>query len=158
MCVLDRIHSKRWVIALLCLFLILCNFIPASATNANVSEEEHNQRVKAGIFYFDGYHVKDEEGKLTGYGIEVLQMFSQYSHLNFDYVGYDKSWNDMLDMLENGEIDLVTSARKTPEREAKFAFSYPIGRNSTVLSVLADNMKFHSGDYRSYDGMRTAPF
>ena len=157
--VLDKIHSRKWMVALLCLFLILCDFIPVSASpvnaaNESTSEEVTNRRVKAGIFYFDGYHTKDEEGKLSGYGIEVLQMFSQYSHLNFDYVGYDKSWNDMLDMLENGEIDLVTSARKTPEREAKFAFSYPIGRNSTVLSVLADNMKFHSGDYQSYDGMR----
>ncbi|MDE6566855.1 MAG: transporter substrate-binding domain-containing protein, partial [Lachnospiraceae bacterium] len=158
MCVLDKIHRKKWMIALLCLFLILCDFIPVSASpviagNESTAEKEANRRVKAGIFYFDGYHTKNKEGKLTGYGIEVLQMFSQYSHLNFDYVGYDKSWNDMLDMLENGEIDLVTSARKTPEREAKFAFSYPIGRNSTILSVLADNTKYHSGDYETYNGM-----
>ena len=153
MCVFDKIHRKRCMVALLCLFLVLYNFIPANASNESVPDEASNKRVKAGIFYFDGYHTKDEEGKLTGYGVEVLQMMSQYSHLNFDYVGYDKSWNDMLAMLENGEIDLVTSARKTSEREAKFAFSYPIGRNSTVLSVLANNTKFHSGDYRSYDGI-----
>ena len=153
MCVLDKIHRKRWMAALLCLFLILYDFIPANASNASVPDEAVNERVKAGIFYFDGYHIKDEEGKLTGYGIEVLQMISKYSHLNFDYVGYDKSWNDMLDMLENGEIDLVTSARKNPEREEKFAFSYPIGRNSTILSVSADNTKYHTGEYKSYDGM-----
>ncbi len=154
MCVLDKIYRKRWIAALLCLFLILCDFIPVNAANESVPDDVANQRVKAGIFYFDGYHAKDEKGNLTGYGIEVLQMISQYSHLNFDYVGYDKSWNDMLDMLENGEIDLVTSARKTPDREAKFAFSYPIGRNSTILSVLADNTKYHSGEYATYDGMR----
>ena len=153
MCVLDKIHRKRCMVALLCLFLIIYNVISVNAANESAPDEAVNERVKAGIFYFDGYHTKDEEGKLTGYGVEVLQMFSEYSHLNFDYVGYDKSWNDMLDMLENGEIDLVTSARKTPDREAKFAFSYPIGRNSTVLSVLANNTKFHSGDYQSYDGI-----
>ncbi|MDE6625899.1 MAG: transporter substrate-binding domain-containing protein [Lachnospiraceae bacterium] len=154
MCVLDKIHSKRRIAALLCLFLILYNFIPANASNVSVPDEAANERVKAGIFYFDGYHTKDEKGNLTGYGIEVLQMISQYSHLNFDYVGYDKSWNDMLDMLENGEIDMVSSARKTPDREARFAFSYPIGRNSTILSVLADNTKYHSGEYATYNGMR----
>ena len=153
MCVLDKIHRKRWAAALLCLFLALCNFMPANASDASVSNETANKKVKAGIFYFEGYHTKDEEGKLTGYGIEVLQMISQYSHLNFDYVGYDKSWNDMLDMLENGEIDMVTSARRNPEREAKFGFSYPIGRNSTILSILSDNTKYHSGDYATYDGM-----
>ena len=144
MCILDKIHSKRWIAALLCLLFIMCDFIPVTASDVSIPDEAVNQRIKAGIFYFDGYHTKDEEGKLTGYGIEVLQMISEYSHLNFDYVGYDKSWNDMLIMLENGEIDLVTSARRTPEREEKFAFSYPIGRNSTILSVLADNTKYHS--------------
>ena len=154
MCVLDKMQKKRWMAALLCFFLILCDFISVNASDISVPDEAANKRVRAGVFYFDGYHTMDEEGKLTGYGIEVLQMISQYSHLNFDYVGYDKSWNDMLDMLENGEIDLVTSARKNPEREETFAFSYPIGRNSTILSVLADNTKYHSGDYGTYDGMR----
>ena len=153
MCVLDKIRRKGRIAALLCLFFILCDYIPVTASDVSMPDEAVNQRVKAGIFYFDGYHTKDEEGKLTGYGIEVLQMLSRYSHLNFDYVGYDKSWNDMLTMLENGEIDLVTSARRTPEREEKFAFSYPIGRNSTIISVLADNTKYHSGDYATYDGM-----
>ena len=153
MCVLGKKHKKRWMAALLCLFFVLCNFIPGEASDINTADKTVNRRVKAGVFYFEGYHSKDEDGNLTGYGIEVLQMLSQYSHLNFDYVGYDKSWNDMLDMLENGEIDLVTSASRTPEREAQFAFSYPIGRKSTVISVLASNTKYHSGDYESYDGM-----
>ena len=150
---LDKIQSKRWLIAVLCFFLVLSGLMPVSAADVSATNEAINKRVKAGIFYFDGYHTEDEDGKLSGYGIELLQMISQYSHLNFDYVGYDKSWNDMLEMLENGEIDIVTSARKTSDREAKFAFSYPIGRNSTILSVLTDNTKFQSGDYETYNGM-----
>ena len=34
----------------------------------------------------------------------------------------------MQQMLEDGEIDMVTSARKTPDREEKFDFSRPIGK------------------------------
>ena len=90
MCVLDKIHGKRWSVVLLCLFLILYNSIPVYASNVSEPDEAVNERLRAGVFYFDGYHMKDEEDKLTGYGIEVLQMISEYSHLNFDYVGYDK--------------------------------------------------------------------
>ncbi|MDE6781448.1 MAG: response regulator [Ruminococcus sp.] len=97
--------------------------------------------------------MKDENDKLTGYGIEFLNMVSEYSHLNFQYAGYDKSWSEMLNMLENGEIDVVTSARRTPEREKNFAFSDPIGRNNTILSVRIDNSQLHSRDYKTYDGM-----
>ena len=133
----------------ICVIFILSNFIIVEADNG----ESNNRTVKAGIFYFEGYHMKDEEERLTGYGIEVLDLISEYSHLNFQYTGYDRSWSEMLTMLENGEIDVVTSARRTSEREEKFAFSLPIGRNKTVLSIRIDNTQQHSGDYKTYDGM-----
>lgn len=141
---------------MICLILILCNiltydFIAAAASDDD--DQSNNRTVKAGIFCFEGYHMKDEEGRLTGYGIEFLDLVSEYSHLNFQYTGYENSWSEMLTMLENGEIDVVTSARRTPEREARFAFSLPIGRNNTILSARADNMQLHSGDYKTYDGM-----
>ena len=84
MCILGEKHRKRLMAALLCLLFILCDFIPAKASDVNVSDGISNERVKAGIFYFDGYHMKDEEGRLSGYGVELLQMISKYSHLNFD--------------------------------------------------------------------------
>lgn len=141
--------GRSGLVLFLCLLFLLSDLIPV-----NASETSENRTVKAGIFYFEGYHMKDEKGRLTGYGIEFLNLASKYSHLNFEYTGYEKSWNEMLTMLENGEIDVVTSARKVPEREEKFAFSLPIGRNSTILSIQADNTHFHSGDYGSYEGMK----
>ncbi len=120
---------------------------------ARGAQKPDNQTVKAGVFYFDGYHMKDGVGNLAGYGIEFLNLVSRYSHLNFVYTGYDKSWDEMLSMLKNGEIDVVTSARKTPEREKEFAFSLPIGKNRTILSARALDNRLHSGNYSSYDGI-----
>ncbi len=122
-------------------------------TAAGAGTDAGNRTVKAGIFHFDGYHMKDEDGNLSGYGIEFLNLAAQYSHLNFQYVEYDKSWNDMLSMLEEGQIDVVTSGRKTEEWEEKYAFSLPIGRSSTILSIRSDNTQLLSGDYETYDGM-----
>ena len=136
----------------LCLLLCLLTFL-SSHVVANAAQPANNRTVNAGVFYFDGYHMENENGGLTGYGIEFLNLVSQYSHLNFSFVGYDRSWEDMLAMLDSGEIDVVTSARKTEQREAKYAFSLPIGRNSTVLSIQAGNTSQHSGDYSTYDGI-----
>ena len=148
---MQNLQKKGRIIAFaICVILILSNSITVTAADGQSS---NNRTVKAGIFYFEGYHMKDEEGRLTGYGIEFLNLVSEYSHLNFQYTGYDNSWNEMLTMLENGEIDMVTTARRTAEREDKFAFSLPIGRNSTVLSARADNLQLHSGDYKTYNGM-----
>lgn len=118
------------------------------------AEQETNRTVRAGVFYFDGYHMEDEDGNLMGYGVEFLNLVSQYSHLNFVFDGYDRSWEDMLTMLDNGEIDVVTSARKTPDREEKYAFSLPIGRNSTILSIRANDTRMISGDYTTYEGIK----
>lgn len=93
------------------------------------------QTVRVGFFAFDGYHMIDENGKKSGYGYEFLNLLSRYCNLRFEYTGYDKSWEETLKMLENGEIDLVTSAKKTPEREEKFAFSMPIGSSYTIITV-----------------------
>ncbi|MDE6407413.1 MAG: response regulator [Anaeroplasmataceae bacterium] len=129
-----------------CLFLI-------SITAFADDTQSNNRTVKAGIFEFEGYHMKDDEGRLTGYGIQFLNLVSEYSRLNFQYVGFDGKWGEMLTMLENGDIDVVTSARKTPDREEIFDFSLPIGRNRTVLSIRVDNTKLHRGSYKTYNGM-----
>ena len=59
-------------------------------------------------------------------------------------------------MLEDGEIDMVTSPRKTPDREEKFDFSRPIGTNNAILTVRSDNSTIVDGDYSTYNGMRVA--
>ncbi|MBD5118588.1 MAG: response regulator [Clostridiales bacterium] len=139
----------RQILTLFLCFVLLSSSIPATAAEAPAN----NRTVKAGIFFFDGYHMKDDDGNYTGYGIELLNLISQYSHLNFEFVGYDNTWEEMQSMLLNGEIDVVTSARKTRERTELFGFSDSIERNSTVLSVREDNADIISGDYSTYDGM-----
>ena len=67
--------------------------------------------------------------------------------------------DDMQQMLEDGEIDMVTSARKTPDREEKFDFSRPIGTNHGMLTVRSDNSTIVDGNYstyNTYNGMRVA--
>ncbi len=145
---LNRPYVKQIFVLFVCFLLISSNIPSVSA-----AEVEDNRTVKAGVFFFDGYHMRDSNGVYTGYGIELLNLISQYSHLNFVYTGYDKSWDEMLDMLEHGEIDVVTSARKTRQRTETFAFSLPIERNSTVLSIQKQNTKIRSGDYSTYNGM-----
>ena len=142
-----RSYAKQILSLLACFLLVSSNILFVSA------KETANRTVKAGVFAFDGYHMQDENGVYTGYGIELLNLISQYSHLNFEYIGYDKSWKEMQDMLERGEIDVVTSARKTRERTETFAFSDPIERNSTILSIQGGNTKIQPGNYRTYDGM-----
>ena len=66
----NRGYGKRIFVFIICLILTLNNFITVAASDGRQS---NNRTVKAGIFSFEGYHMKDEEGRLTGYGIEFLE-------------------------------------------------------------------------------------
>ena len=67
---------------------------------------------------------------------------------------YVQAGNEVSAMLKNGEIDLLTSASKTPEREAEFAYSSePIGTSATILTVKAGNTRYSSDDTLSWNGM-----
>lgn len=110
--------------------------------------------VKVGFFAFDGYHMIDDEGSKSGYGYDFIRMISRYWDVDFEYIGFENSWEDMAEMLERGEIDMVTSAQATMERSEKFAFSSPIGKSSAILTVRSDNAQIVEFDYSTYNNMK----
>lgn len=135
---------------LLSVIVLLTGFLlPAGL----LAEETGVQKIRVGFFAFEGYHDMNEQNGRSGYGYDFLTLVKRYSNLTFEYVGYDHSWSDMLQMLQNGEIDMVTSAHKTPEREEIFDFSLPIGTNSFQINVRQNETRFIPDDYATFDGM-----
>ena len=141
-------------LAILMTMLLLTALLSLSASAAETVSQ--HERVKVGFFAMDGYHMMDEDGNRSGYGYDFLRLMARYWDVDYEYVGYDKSWEEMQRMLIDGEIDMVTSARRTPEREELFDFSRPIGTNNGILTVRSDNSTIVEGKYSTYDGMRVA--
>ncbi len=133
--------------------LILCFLsIVAQPSFAGSNHELHNVRV--GFYNIPGFNNLNSSGERSGYGYDFLQLVRSHSQLQFSYVGYNKSWAESLEMLRNGQIDLLAGALRTPQREKDFDFSYPIGNTNLNLYVLNRNLRFSPGDYASYNGMR----
>lgn len=153
---LNRRFQSAWKRSAAIFLLISCvfHFFPMTVNAAYDSSQRETIRV--GFFAMDGYHMMDEQGNRSGYGYDFLQLVSRYLDVDFEYVGYEDSWEEMQAMLENGEIDLLTSARKTPEREKKFDFSRPIGSSSAILTIRSDNNSIIMHDFESYNDMRVA--
>lgn len=118
------------------------------------AEGSERETLRVGFFAFSGYHIIDESGRRSGYGYEFLQRLSIHTGWSYEYIGYDGSYSNALEMLKNGELDIVTSVSKTPEREKDFLFSeQDIGVNSTIMTVKAGSTKVVEGDYSTYDGI-----
>ena len=147
------IASRALLVFCCSLFILLTTIAPAAG------EPTHERRtVRVGVLAQDGLCQKDVNGRLSGYTIDLWHMANRYMDVKIEYVGYGKSWNDLLRMLENGELDILTNAQKSPEREQTFAFTKPTGITSGLLNVRADNTKFTAGDYATYNGMRIGTF
>ncbi len=132
--------------------LLLLSLQPAAL--AAGPAEEQPEVLRVGFFAFSGYHTIGEDGRRNGYGYEFLQRLAIHAGWSYEYVGYDGSYADALDMLRRGEVDIVTSVSKTPEREEEFLFSdQDIGVNSTIFTVKAGNEAIVEGDYTTYDGI-----
>ena len=110
---------------------------------------------KVAFYAFDCYNMQDENGKRTGYGYEMMQNISKYMQCTFSYVGYDKTADECVDMRRNGERDIYTAARITPERQEEVAISeHPAITSTTSMNVKVGNTKVVSGDYSTYNGLR----
>ncbi len=139
----------RVICALLAALMIMPFCLVAGADTAQP------EVLRVGFFAFSGYHTIDENGRRGGYGYEFLQRLAIHGGWSYEYIGYDKSYADALEMLKNGEVDIVTSVSKTEEREKDFLFSdRSIGENSTILTVKAGNRNIVKGDFSTYNGIK----
>lgn len=135
--------------------LILAVVLGLTILTNSVSATSETKKIRVGFFAFEGYHMVDDNGNRSGYGYDLLQHMAGYTNWEFEYVGYDKSWSEMQQMLANGQIDILTSAQKTAARLEKFDFSdESIGTSSAILTVKAGNQTYLLKDYTNWSGMR----
>lgn len=83
--------------------------------------------------------VMEDEGKLTGFSIELWQKIAAQMGVESKIITY-KTLPEMIDSIGKKKVDLAIAAISiTAEREAKFDFSYPIFNSE--LQILVRNPK-----------------
>ncbi|MGO0987266.1 EAL domain-containing protein [Clostridioides difficile] len=112
-----------------------------------------NRVIKVGYFNFEGYQDYDKNGNRNGYGYEYLHEIAKYTGWTYEYVS--GTWEECQTMLENGQIDLLTSAQYTKKRAEKFDFSeVPMGSSYAQLTVKSGSSKYVPNDYKNFNGIK----
>ena len=150
----EETRMTKRSIALLCLMAQLVLFTcTAFASNGLPKYETKQYRVS--YYPYDCFNMQDSDGRKYGYGYDMMQDISKFMQCTFTYVGFDKTAKENEEMLRNGEIDIYTAAKKTPEREKEFAFStHPAITATTCMNVKVGNTDIVAGDYSTYEGIR----
>ena len=108
--------------------------------------------IRVGYIDYAGFIEETGTGKYTGYGVELLERISRITGWRYEYVYGD--WQQILDQLNEGAIDLVMTAQYTEERSGRFLFSHqPIGEELAVVYAREDAAVYYD-DSAAMNGLR----
>ncbi len=95
--------------------------------------------VRVGYVYSPNFmEGMNDEILKTGLAYDYLQRVSYYT--NWDYVYVYGDWNTILQMLYNGEVDLMAGVSKTPERMQNILFpDYAMGSENYYIFAFDDH-------------------
>ena len=139
--------NKRLVSLLLCFFLGL-SVLPRGAALAADAQKV----VRVG-WYDSSYNNIDAFGRRSGYAYEYQLKIAAFTGWSYEYV--TGSWSELLRMLVNGDIDLLSDVSYTTERAETMLFpELPMGAEEYYLFIAPANHSISPADVSTLNGKR----
>ena len=139
-------HFRR----LICVFL--CLFLAAALLPAAPSAKAEEKVIRVG-WYDSAFCTKDALGRRSGYAYEYQMKIAAYNGWHYEYV--EGSWPELLQMLIDGDIDLMSDVSYTPERAELMLFpSLPMGAEEYYLFVSPNNTSITATDFTTLNGKK----
>ena len=141
--------SKKSILSFwLCLSLLLAVLVPVSVFAA----EQGKKTVRVG-WYESTFNMTDSYGNRSGYAYEYQQKIAAYTGWEYEYV--KTSWSKLLEMLQQGEIDLLSDVSYTEERAKHMLYSaLPMGEEEYYIFVSSRNQSISPDNYATFNGKR----
>lgn len=131
------------IFALLLLLLLAFSPVISYGESSPTPVQGEKETVRVGYYISTGC-MEGLEGEIkSGYAYEYLQKIAGYTGWDYEYVYGD--FSELLDMLSNGEIDILPDVTYTRQRAEKILFpSEYEGLVSYYVVALSDNTKILS--------------
>ena len=143
-----RATGKRTLLLALCIAAVLQTLLPMTAGAANAEQKT----VRVG-WYESTYCYHDQNGERRGIAYEYQRRVAAHTGWVYEYV--EDSWPNLLQMLVNGELDLLSDVSYKEERAEQMLFSASaMGAESYYLYVDADNTRIDPDDLSTLTGKR----
>lgn len=143
----DSCSQKPRVAFLLCLVVAMVFLLPSVA-----HAEESHKTVRVG-WYESPFNATDKSGRRSGYAYEYQLKVSAYTGWNYTYV--EGSWPDLMQMLADGEIDLMSDVSYTKERAQSMLYpELPMGTEEYDIFIAPGNEDITPEDYATLNGKR----
>lgn len=146
-----RTQEKRSILRAATAFLSAALFMGLTVVpNASAASMSRTIRIPYGFNDF----LREGQDGVTGYYAEYLEKLAEVNNWEYEYV--EATWSEALNMLEDGEVDLLYPVNYSEDREASMDYStLPNGYMVTGIFALKDGDYCYE-DYASFDGARIA--
>jgi EAL domain-containing protein (putative c-di-GMP-specific phosphodiesterase class I)/ABC-type amino acid transport substrate-binding protein/GGDEF domain-containing protein len=95
----------------------------------------------------------DDLGRRSGYAYEYAQKVAVYANWKYEYI--EGSWPELMEMLAQGKIDVMSDVSYKKEREEKMLFSsLPMGSEEYYLFTTPGNKEISPTDYSTFNGKK----
>jgi ABC-type amino acid transport substrate-binding protein len=133
--------------------LLLCAvFVFASLPVYAHTDTGKGKTVKVG-WYESSFNTREDNGRRSGYAYEYQMKLAAYTGWNYEYV--EGSWSDLMEMLKNGEIDLMSDVSYTEERAGQMLFpTLPMGTEEYYIFTAPGNDEIRADDYSTLNGKK----
>lgn len=149
--VLHSVIYRTLAVALTAL-TVLSAVMPAPAFAADSDQQVKTVRV-GWLVNNEGFQEGMPGERLSGWGYEYLQTLSYYTK-GWQYEYVSGTFNELMDMLEAGEIDLMPNISYSAEREQKLLFSSnPEGTERYYIYAKPDREDLAKGDPQALQGL-----
>ena len=144
--------GKRIFYTVRTMLLLALAFLAALALPVGAHAREPEKTVRVG-WYESPFNITDELGRRSGYAYDYQQKIAAYTGWTYEYV--TGSWPELLQMLEDGRIDLMSDVSYTDERAENMLFSaQPMGTEDYYLFTAPDNKEITPEDLSTFNGKR----
>ena len=139
---------ERYILVILSICFIFVAF------TLNAYADEASDRVRVGFYEYPCFQKVFPDGRVGGYSYEYLKAISQFNDWQYEFVtGY--TYDECLQLLEKGELDLMGTLKKTPELMEKYDFpDYSSMVDILLLVKNENNNDIEFDNFESFDGMK----
>ena len=146
-------HSSTWRQGVRNAVLLFSVVVLAVLLLPGIAYAEQSQDIVRVGWYESQFNTMDENGRRSGYSYEYQQKIAAHTGWKYEYV--EGSWTDLLQMLQEGKIDLMSDVSYTEERSEHMLFSsLPMGAEEYFLFVAPGNEKIDPEDYKTFNGKK----
>lgn len=148
-----KLKLRGHIIRFMCYISLIVLVLLTGGVFREADVKADEQVIRVGYVQAENF-IKENNGQYSGYCVDYLEAIATYTGWTYEYI--EGSWEECLQNVENGKVDIVCMVQYTEERATRFIFSDASIGTEYGLIYAKEGADIYYGDYANMNGMSIA--